>query len=743
MRLGIFSIYLALISTVFSAWYYFQIAQLENSGNRKNKSSTSLLNNKKTLARQSFYLMTFLISIASLYLWYLIFTHQFQVDYISRYTSRDLGLGYLISAFWAGQEGSFLFWTLMMAAMGVVFMRRAGQYESYAMFFLNIVQAAFIILLIKASPFKLLDTVPADGAGLNPLLQNPWMVIHPPVLFLGYAAVAFPFVIALAALVRRDFKGWVIAAFPWVLFASVTLGAGIIIGAYWAYEVLGWGGYWGWDPVENSSLIAWLAVLALFHGLIITQRSKALQKTNLFLAVSAFSLVLYATFLTRSGVLADFSVHSFQDLGINGFLTFYILATLFFGLTLLYLKKDEIPYVKIDFSSPTKENGLLATMLIISSSAFFILMGTSSPLITRIFGDPAQIDTSFYNKINLPIGIIMALLLGFAPGLAWNGLNLKKVASNSILSSLIGLTAAVIAFLFGMHNVLYLLFLASAVFAFSANMINLIKKARIGWKHTASPLTHTGLSLLFIGIIVSGVFDQTQRVVLTKGLPVSALGYQLTYKDDYKSADGKNGVKIIVKNKNKLYEAKPRLYQNDYTRSVMREPYVKAGLFSDIYISPLQKMDKKAEEKNSALLLTKGETKSFANFEIRFDTFEMSSHEDTGNFRIAALLSISGQGKSYSAAPAITMAGKEPIYFPAFIPLNNENGEQKLTINLAAINADKKQIKLAITGPNSGQQQQSAAQSQLLVEFSKKPFMSILWLGTILLTVGTFIAIKR
>ena len=733
MKLGNFSIYLALFSTLVSAWYYFQSARLEK--------VNSAAQHKKTLARQSFYLATSLLAVASVYLWYLILTHHFQVDYVSRYTSRDLGLGYLISAFWAGQEGSFLFWTFMTAIMGLVFMRGAREYESYSMFFLNIVQAAFIILLIKASPFALLDTVPPDGAGLNPLLQNPWMVVHPPVLFLGYAATTLPFVIALAALFRHDFKGWVKMSFPWVLFASLTLGAGIIIGAFWAYEVLGWGGYWGWDPVENSSLIAWMAVLALFHGLIITRRNNALQKTNLSLAVSAFSLVLYATFLTRSGVLADFSVHSFQDLGINGYLTVYIIITLVFGFALIYKEKDHIPYTRIDFTGPTKENGLLAAMLIISASAFFILVGTSSPLLTKMVGNPSQVDISFYNQINLPIAILMALLLGFAPDLGWKGLNLKKILSRSTISLAIGLSASLTAFSFGMHNLLYLLFLAAGTFALSANLINLIDKSKRGWKHLPSPLTHLGVSLLFIGIIISGVFDQTQRVVLTKNIPGRALDYELTYQEDFQSPDGKNGIKIVIKEGNKIYHAQPRLYQNDYTRSVMREPYVKAGIFRDIYISPLQRMESGSKAKGTELVLGKGETKKLSDYDIRFDKFEMSSHEETKAFRIAALLKITYDGKSFDAAPAVAMAGKDARYFPAVIPAKETAKGQELTINLAGIDADKKQIKLVFSGLDKKEQQQK--QPQILVEVSKKPFMSLLWMGTVLLTLGTFLAIKR
>jgi cytochrome c-type biogenesis protein CcmF len=249
-----------------SAVFYWLAAK--NGNAIQNKKNNSNIVEYKIYGRFAFYLSLAMITFASAYLYYLIFNHQFQVKYIYQYSSRDLPFGFLLSSFWAGQEGSFLLWTLFLSWLGVVFIKTSNQFENYGMFFMNLVQAFFLLVLIKASPFETHagGAIPPDGAGLNPLLQNFWMVIHPPILFIGYAAATFPFAIALAALVRNNFTKWVSQALPWVLSVSITLGAGIIIGAFWSYETLGWGGYWGWDPVENSSLIPWLTSLALFHG---------------------------------------------------------------------------------------------------------------------------------------------------------------------------------------------------------------------------------------------------------------------------------------------------------------------------------------------------------------------------------------------------------------------------------------------------------------------------------------------
>ena len=261
----------------------------------------------RTAARVSFIVFALLTTVASMLLMHYILNHDFRFSYVANYSSRDLSLEYLVSAFWAGQEGSFLLWVLVGAWLGILLIYKARDLEPQVMLIYNLNNIFLTILLIKQSPFEQLVFAPPDGRGLNMLLQDPWMVIHPPVVFVGYAAFAIPCAYAVAALWRRQYDRWVRRALPWTVFAFVSLGAGIIIGGYWSYKVLGWGGYWGWDPVENASLLPWLAGMALMHGMIVQATRKQLRKTNFVLAAASFLLVIYCTFLSRSGVLADFS----------------------------------------------------------------------------------------------------------------------------------------------------------------------------------------------------------------------------------------------------------------------------------------------------------------------------------------------------------------------------------------------------------------------------------------------------
>jgi len=733
MKLGIYAVYLALAATIFSAWQYFRLARLEEN----KKAKKEILESQLQLARAGFYFMTALVVLASIYLWILIFTHQFQVSYIFRYTSRDLGTGYLFSAFWAGQEGSFLFWVLMMAIMGVFYMRTAKALESWSMFILNLVQAAFLMLLIVASPFALGDPHPQDGAGLNPLLQNPWMVIHPPVLFLGYAAIAIPFAIALAALIKKDFEHWVKMALPWSLFSSITIGSGIILGAYWAYIVLGWGGYWGWDPVENSSLIAWLIVLAFFHGLLITRFRGSFHKTNFTIAIASFVSVLYATFLTRSGVLADFSVHSFQDLGINGFLTIYVILAIVAGGALLLYNRKEIPSIKISFDVLTKEQILVFTVLTLLFSAFLTLIGTSSPLITTVLGDPSQVDVSFYNQVNLPIAVIISLLLGVAPFLIWKEESFKEVIMRLIPSIIVALIFAVVAAWVGMEKVIQVIFVGSIGFALTSNLLVTISKMRLGWKMAVAPLSHVGVALLFIGIIVSGVFSKSERATLTKNETISVLGHDLTYKGDFDSPDGKDGLNIDFTVGDNTYSADPRLYNNRMSREMMSEPYVKGGLFSDFYLALMQKLNDHNTHDVNTLSIIKGEQKMYAGYDITFENFEMGSHQNTNQFELRAVLQVKKDGHTHMVKPGLLVEGGKQSPIVAEMP-----GDPKVTVSIASLNAEQRQVELSFVGLNQLEQQAANAE-MVVVEVSHKPFMGVLWLGTILLTLGTILAMKR
>jgi cytochrome c-type biogenesis protein CcmF len=740
MKFGMVCIVLALVATVISAFFYLQATTKKVDKKHKGKSTSD--SNLKT-ARTAYYFAFVFIALAAVYLFYLILTHQFVVKYVYQYSSKDLSLGLLISTFWAGQEGSFLLWTLCTAIMGFILLRKGRSFEPSAMLFLNIIQAFFLILLIKASPFELLPQKPIDGSGLNPLLQNFWMVIHPPILFVGYAALTFPFVLALSALFNRQFDEWIKQALPWTIFSSLTLGAGIIIGAFWAYETLGWGGYWGWDPVENSSLIPWLTTLALLHGLIVQNRNGALRKSNFILAMLSFNLVIYATFLTRSGVLADFSVHSFTDLGINSLLIIFITTIFIFSVFVFLYRMKSIKKEAIKLSSLNRENALALSMWVFIASAFLIFIGTSSPIITGFFGNPSQVEISYYDKVNLPIGIFLALLLGITPFLLWVEKEIRNLPKRLLVPLSLSFGATLIIYFAGLRDPIKLLFVLTAFFATFSNIIFFWRQVRPNWINIAAPLAHFGVGIILIGIIVSANFSEKKQVLLTKGNTEEVLGFKMTYKGFVNKPDGKNLVMIEVDAGSKKYMALPRLYETKYSEGVMREPDVKPGLFSDIYISPLERKQGQSHEGMRVTLL-KGEKKSILGYEVTFKGFLMQNHQGGEGFRVGAELEFLKEETKYNITPAILMGETGRKLIPATLPVlqkdQKESVHKHASVFLTNVNADEKKIDLLVQGLENEETQMLVGTEQLLIEVNKKPFMSILWIGTILLILGTFIS---
>lgn len=255
--------------------------------------------------------------IASIYLWVMILGDHFEIAYVASYSSKELPLMYKISAFWAGQQGSLLLWLLIHALVSLYLCCRQHM-KAAGLLVYALIESLLVILVLAKSPFVASVTAVQDGVGLNPLLQDPWMAVHPPVIFIGYALLAVPFAYAMGALLKdEDQKSWLEPARRWALFAWGFLGAGVFIGGYWAYKVLGWGGYWGWDPVENSSLVPWLLAGAFVHILHVAKRRPAALSVLHLSVIFTFALVIYGTFLTRSGILGDFSVHSFSGTSIG------------------------------------------------------------------------------------------------------------------------------------------------------------------------------------------------------------------------------------------------------------------------------------------------------------------------------------------------------------------------------------------------------------------------------------------
>ena len=382
----------------------------------------------------------------------LIATHRFEYNYVWAHSSRDLPFHFLFSASWEGQEGSFLLWIILNSLVGLALLKWASRaYIAPVMAVVCLCQAFLLTMIvglqlgplpIGATPFSTLleahpefpifqsdpDFIPADGTGLNDLLQNYWMVIHPPMLFVGFATMIVPFAFAVAALWKRQYTQWVRPALPWTLLSVMCLGIGIAMGGYWAYETLSFGGYWAWDPVENSSFVPWLAGVAAIHMMLIQRKGGMGHKAAIFMCIAAYMLVVYSTFLTRSGILGEISVHAFVDLGLYNQLLIWILAMGVLGFGLFGHRYKELPKPRNDAPFLSREFLVFSGAALICVLATVVILGTSSPILGRLFRDnPATVPIEFYNNWSLPLAVGFMLLAGLGQLFWWNKMTFESV----------------------------------------------------------------------------------------------------------------------------------------------------------------------------------------------------------------------------------------------------------------------------------------------------------------------------
>ncbi len=696
-------------------------------------------------ARQLFAVAVVAVILASAALLYLILRHDFRYHYVFSYSDRSLPTSYLVSTFWAGQEGSFLLWLLAGMLIGLPLIRAARHYENRVMVLYNLTLLSLAAILLRQSPFRPLEglapgQIPFDGQGLNPLLQNPWMTVHPPAMFLGYAATAVPFAFAVAALLERRYDEWVRAALPWALVTVVTLGGAILLGGYWAYVTLGWGGYWGWDPVENSSLVPWLVSSALVHGMLLQRSRGRFRKLNISLAILGYILVLYATFLTRSGVLADFSVHSFVDLGISGWLVANLLLFAVLGFGALAWRAREIP------ASPGDEPILSRTVLVVLAIAILlataavVLVGTSSPLITRPFGQPAQVAPAFYNKVTLPVGIVFALLLGVVPYLQWRG---RSPEFSRRLALSLGLTAVAtaIAVLVGARGAAFVVFLAASCFAAFSNLLKTVESVAQGrLPRAGGALAHLGLGLMLAGIVTSSAFGRSEKVVLPLGESREALGYTLTFRGPEREGARQAMVVAVRDREGDEYLARPRMFRNEKSNQLVANPDVKAFLTHDIYLAPIEFDPGRSPEEAGSLELAKGETVTAGPYRLTFRGFEMGGSHGTGNeITIGAALQVEFGGTTHSVTPTLASTATGFEARAASLP-----GDGSPTVKLTGVNANEGRIRLVLSGlaepaAPSGQ----GEPMRLSLDVSTKPFIGLLWFGLVLLLAGGGLALLR
>lgn len=572
-NLGHFAVVLAFVSALISTIAYaFAVNKNDNS--------------YKDLGRWMFYIHSFSVVLIFFCLFYIIHQHYFEYQYAYQHSSTELPVYYMISCFWEGQEGSFLLWMFWHAFLGVILIKRSGSWHAPVLAVIALAQVILGSMLlgfnlgdfkIGSSPFELmrehnpeallipvLDKVGKanylqifkDGNGLNPLLQNYWMVIHPPTLFFGFAATIVPFAFAFAGLWTGRTKEWTIPALPWALVAVMVLGTGIIMGGYWAYESLNFGGYWAWDPVENASLMPWLLMITATHLLLINKSTNKYPVLTLVMTVFSFFMVLYATFLTRSGVLGNASVHSFTDLGLSGQLLLLLFLFIFLTFALSFRKKQHawiyflvgflsimilaLVEFKIDivvistigtiiFVAATgwfiynlfkvygtnietdklysREFWMFVGSMVLLLSGFQIITMTSIPVFNKLFGtSKASAGPDYYNAVQIWFAMGIVILTAIGQYFKYKQSDVKKVLESIANSLLVAIILSVGAlFLFDIWKVEYLLFLIASLYAITGNIHYLLVGLKGKIKVAGGSIAHVGFGLMMIGVLVSSV----------------------------------------------------------------------------------------------------------------------------------------------------------------------------------------------------------------------------------------------
>ncbi|PHN06376.1 cytochrome c biogenesis protein CcsA [Flavilitoribacter nigricans] len=656
-RLGHFAIILSFVAALLASLAYFYGTQ------RRGLPEASRW---KNIGRAAFGVHGISVFAIIGLIFYVMINRYYEYQYAQSHVSDDLPFRYIFSAFWEGQEGSFLLWMFWHVVLGVVLILTSRKWESPVLSVLSLVQVFLMSMIlgvyvgfgdeaarIGSNPMMLLRDVmdapifaSADytelisGTGLNPLLQNYWMTIHPPTLFLGFASTVVPFCFAIAGLWTKDHRAWLKPAMHWSLFSAAILGLGILMGAAWAYEALTFGGYWAWDPVENMSLVPWLVMVAGIHtNLIARSTGYSIRSTYAFYLLS-FVLVLYSSFMTRSGVLGETSAHAFTEMGLEWQLVALNVAFLGLGAVLLAMRYKSIPSPKKEESTPSKEFWIFIGTLVLLFSALLITGSTSLPVFNKIyrFFDPSfkgftvTDQLEHHNKYQLWIGVFIGILSGLAQYLRFKEFNWAKYKNKYWKHLGIGLAAAVgitalTALWVEARAWQYLLLLFAGVFAVVTNVDYIITFLKGNLKAAGSAFSHIGFGLLIVGVLASGLNKQyissnpyvmtgliegaeqdahKRNIILFKDIPMSMSGYKVEYTKDtidgftrtytvnFQKMDESGAVK-------ESFQVQPNvLYNNEFTKIAAVNPstrrYWNKDIFTHITSLPESEMDVEARK---------------------------------------------------------------------------------------------------------------------------------------------------
>jgi cytochrome c-type biogenesis protein CcmF len=772
-----------------------------------------------------------LILVASGLLLYLVLTHQFNYYYVFEYTSRDLQLKYLVSAFWGGQEGSFMLWLLCATLISLGLMKWTRKpYRGPVLFFMALTQIFLISMIagihfgsfkLGASPFRTLadampnapflqanpDFIPQDGKGLNDLLKSPWMVIHPPILFFGFSMMTVPYCFGMAALWKRKYNAWIDPALPWTLGANIALLTAIFLGGYWAYVTLSFGGYWAWDPVENAALVPWLIGTAGIHMMIIQRKKASSAKASIFFAILAYVGIVYETFLTRSGILSDSSVHSFVDLGLYGQLVVFMAVISIIGLGMFIYRYKDMPRQERELKLLSREFVTFSGAMVLFLIGLIVALGTSSPIIGRLFVDnPTPPEVSFYNNWTMPLAMITAVLTVFGQYIFWKRQDPESLARELTwpVAATCVITLATIM-IGGVHNIYYMIFLLAAWFALIGNGVIVYRLAIKQPKLIGGALTHVGFGILLLGILASSAyttnlldratqnynnaieqgkvtdeqgFKKTQKVnflelklnepkVVNDKYKVTYEGYTLKnqerpgqqqYRIKFEPADGE-GEQFIMNPQ--VYPMLSASTAQNIQWSV--DPDVRSGLFGDIYMyvsgsSYVQEKNDQAKKQGKTTQpasVSQVDTTKTQKIKLKkgqtasvadFDLhFSNYSTVDSSRLQDSTIVAVRAQLE-------ITPRGSDvsTTVNPLF-SIYNKNGESWSYAPPISIPGHQGgSIQFSSVDPAKGEIEltirgvdKKVKDQWVLLVAEEKPFISIVWLGTFLLMAGFSVSIFR
>ena len=715
-------------------------------------------------SRLFFHITAISIISAAAYMMYMILNHHYEFAYIWEHSNSELQLPLLISTFYAGQEGSFMLWTLMTAIIGIFllnYVSKGDRLEPQVMSVYCLILGFLAFILILKSPFLYVwEKWPADveagfipdkGKGLNPLLQNFWMSIHPPTLFTGFSSLAVPFCFAIATLMKNKYDEWIRYSMPWLLFSGGVLGLGIMMGGYWAYGVLGWGGYWAWDPVENSSFIPWIVTVAAVHTMVAQKRTGGYKKTNLVLCILTFLLVLYSTFLTRSGILGDSSVHSFVDPGNEVYIALVAFISLFILISagaMIYRFKELKALNLHPNKLLSRESSLFLGTITLCAAAVVITAGTSWPIISK-----GSVDGSFYNKMNLPIAIMIAFINGISLLLKWKNSQEKQFFKSLIFPLSLAIVVTLGLVYIGVQDFLIALFACASFFTFFINAeiaIGILRKNR---SQAGAYIAHIGIALVFLGIIGSSKYSREENISLELNKPKQAFGYTFTYvgaepfDDPNNKTDTKYHFNVIVEKDGKEMTMQPIMYYSEFSSGIMKNPDIANFPTKDLYLSPMGLEQPSQFSDGDLHEMKKGQEVKVGDVNVQFIDFDFGKIEkggkemQSGNFTIGATLKITDSKFTETISPKVKYTGGNPDYTPAMMT-GNENYEFYFT-KMNAQGTDGPIATIAIVDKRNPKKGDGVTEETLVLTASIKPFINILWMGTGILVLGFVVSIFR